>query len=224
MNDAQNFETRILRYSDLCSIPIVNTDDPLIDMRSVDNVLPVDFSHAPYPMVRQEVWRRLIQAAKELRAIDQHYMLKIWYAYRPLSIQTKWFNEQCARLRKTFPLISELELSEKAHVFTAVPEVAGHPTGAALDLTISKNHKELDMGCAYLDFQSDRLASFSDGLTDNQKKNRMLLRKVMMNNEFAPFNGEWWHFSYGDKEWAAFWGKPYALFDFVEVTSTGLTN
>jgi D-alanyl-D-alanine dipeptidase len=29
---------------------------------------------------------------------------------------------------------------------------------------------------------------------------------------FAPFYGEWWHFSYGDREWAAVYGEPAALY------------
>jgi len=170
----------------------------------------------PYPFVRQQVWNRLLQAAKVLQTIEKNSALRIWYAYRPLTIQTEWFNEHCAKIQTKFPLLSQFELTEKAHQFVAAPDVAGHPTGAAIDLTISRDGKELDMGCMYLDFDSERLPVFCDGLTGQQKDNRSLLRKVMMENDFAPFNGEWWHFSYGDKEWAAFWGKSCALFDVVK--------
>ena len=52
-------------------------------------------------------------------------------------------------------------------------------------------------------------------------KNRMLLRAVMMSAGFAPFVGEWWHFSYGDKEWAKYVGNevaPYDQLDFNSIT------
>ncbi len=39
-----------------------------------------------------------------------------------------------------------------------------------------------------------------------------LLRRAMAQAGFAPFNGEWWHFSYGDREWAAVWNAPFALY------------
>ena len=41
----------------------------------------------------------------------------------------------------------------------------------------------------------------------------MLLRKIMMQVGFAPYDAEWWHFSYGDREWAFYCKKPYALYD-----------
>jgi len=44
----------------------------------------------------------------------------------------------------------------------------------------------------------------------------MHLREAMVRAGFAPFNGEWWHFSYGDPEWAALWGEPAALYKQLE--------
>ncbi|MDR3125675.1 MAG: hypothetical protein LBU20_01195 [Candidatus Nomurabacteria bacterium] len=36
---------------------------------------------------------------------------------------------------------------------------------------------------------------------------RFSILKPMMSQGFAPYDGEWWHFSYGDREWAAwYWG------------------
>jgi D-alanyl-D-alanine dipeptidase len=219
MKDEQNFKTKILTYSELCSVQTIDTGDDLIEMQApAKSLLPIELSDVPHPFVRQEVWNRLVKAAKTLQAIDSDYVLRIWYAYRPLSIQTAWFNEQYTKLRKKFPLLSEFEIMDKAHLLVAVPDVAGHPTGAALDLTISKNGKDLHMGCAYLDFDSGLAPVFCDEISENQMTNRMLLRKVMIENEFAPFNGEWWHFSYGDKEWAAFWNRSHALFDVIEAT------
>lgn len=37
---------------------------------------------------------------------------------------------------------------------------------------------------------------------DQQKENRFLLQDLMLLVGFAPYYGEWWHFSYGDREWA----------------------
>ncbi len=30
--------------------------------------------------------------------------------------------------------------------------------------------------------------------------------------EFAPFWGEWWHYSFGDCEWATYYEKPNAIY------------
>ena len=60
------------------------------------------------------------------------------------------------------------------------------------------------------------MATYAKGLTDEQIKNRKMLHDLMVEEGFAPFYGEWWHFSYGDREWAAFYDKEtlYAPIDF----------
>jgi hypothetical protein len=37
-------------------------------------------------------------------------------------------------------------LIERTHLFVALPTVAGHPTGGAVDLTIACSGEELDLG------------------------------------------------------------------------------
>ncbi len=43
-----------------------------------------------------------------------------------------------------------------------------------------------------------------------------MLRNVMVSVGFAPFDGEWWHFCYGDKEWAVYYNKPAACYAPIE--------
>lgn len=33
-----------------------------------------------------------------------------------------------------------------------------------------------------------------------------------LEENFAPYYGEWCHFSYGDREWAAFYGQAKTLY------------
>jgi D-alanyl-D-alanine dipeptidase len=41
---------------------------------------------------------------------------------------------------------------------------------------------------------------------------------------FVPFWGEWWHFSYGDREGAAFTGRKAALYDAVSLSANEGAN
>lgn len=45
-----------------------------------------------------------------------------------------------------------------------------------------------------------------------QAQRRSLLHDLMVAEDFAPFYGEWWHFSYGDREWAAFYNVEKAMY------------
>jgi D-alanyl-D-alanine dipeptidase len=131
-------------------------------------------------------------------------------------VQQKYFELVKSELKEKHPSLDEVELREKAHLFVAVPDVAPHPTGGAFDITIICAGKELEMGTNYAEFSSPYLHTFAEGLTETQRENRMLLREAMMEGGFAPFNGEWWHFSFGDREWAAFYGEPQAIYAQLE--------
>lgn len=59
--------------------------------------------------------------------------------------------------------------------------------------------KPLNFGASVHEFVSDTF-TFSPFIDQEAWQNRQLLRGVMMIAGFAPFDGEWWHSSYGDKE------------------------
>ena len=52
-------------------------------------------------------------------------------------------------------------------------------------------------------------------------KNRMLLKNVLENAGFKNYPQEWWHYSYGDKMWAAYSFKKKAFYGFIEPSSIG---
>lgn len=113
-----------------------------------------------------------------------------------------------------YPSLSNEELDSLTHNFIAAPSVAGHPTGGAVDVTIVDSFgNELDMGTKIADFKNpEKIKTFAKGLSKEQKKNRLLLHNILVREGFAPFYGEWWHFSYGDREWACFYKKKKTLY------------
>lgn len=170
--------------------------------------------------VREEVAKKIKKAAIQLSRRMPGAKLRVVFAYRHPKIQKKYFNAQRKRIKKMFPGLKEKELQAKAHLLSASPDVAGHPTGGCIDLTITTMSGDLDMGTRIADFSNLERIRFSDiGVTARQKRNRTLLRTLMVNQGFAPFDGEWWHFSYGDREWAHFYKKSRAIFGPIEFTT-----
>lgn len=142
--------------------------------------------------------------------------LVVAYGYRYPEIQKKYFYEQL-KSEELKSLQKGKNLSQTAlygivHNLIAVPDVAGHPTGGAVDVTIYADDVPLDMGTEIAEFGKPKLLpTYSNLITKKQLQNRLLLREHMLfktgdEGGFAPFNGEWWHFSYGDKEWA-YWNR-----------------
>lgn len=163
-------------------------------------------------VVRKQVYAKLLDAAKVLKKTNPNYRLHAVYGYRSLEKQQEYF---CEIYNKKKDVIKdEDELMEYIHKRIAVPDVAGHPTGGAVDLEIydSAQDRMLDFGSTILDFDDIKCNYCNDDLSEEAKANRKLLRYVMLSQNFAPFNGEWWHFSYGDREWAFDYKKDKALY------------
>lgn len=164
-------------------------------------------------LVREKVAFKLKKVNNQLKKIMPGAKLKVVYGYRRPLIQKKYFNDILKELRNKYPEKNEKALIALAHNFVAVPDVAGHPVGGAIDLTIELNSREIDMGTEIAEFsRPDKIKTFSARLNKAQANNRLLLCDLMLDQGFAPFYGEWWHFSYGDKEWACFYGRKRSLY------------
>lgn len=168
-------------------------------------------------MIKKGAYEKLIRAQKKLQRKNPSLSLFITYGYRSLAVQIKMFLKILKQLSSTF-FTNPVELYEEAHRYVAVPTVAGHPTGGAVDVIIIdlNKKKSLNFGSKQYDFSNKDSYVFAPNISSKGKKNRMLLRSVMLRAGFAPFDGEWWHFSYGDREWAFYYKKKNAIYNQVE--------
>lgn len=217
----------ILPFRALLGVPIFDNGERLVVLQ--EEVPEIECRYEKLDMVellgekmrlREGNAVRLRRAAALLERCLPDARLRVVYAYRHPRIQKKYFDSRLGIMRDVHPGLSEDDLIELAHQQCAYPPVAGHPTGAAVDVTIVVGGVPLDMGTNIADFDAgDRIQTFYPFLSDQQRSNRALLRSIMMGAGFAPYNGEWWHFSYGDREWAAYWGESSAIYAEIDVDS-----
>ncbi|MDB6124712.1 MAG: D-alanyl-D-alanine dipeptidase [Pedosphaera sp.] len=127
-------------------------------------------------------------AAENLKLVqeDLHgmgYALKVFDAYRPLSVQKKMW--------EVYP----------HEGFVANPAKGSrHNRGAAVDLTlITLDGKEVPMPTGYDDFTEKAHRRYMD-LPENVIKNRKLLSDVMRKHGFHGLPTEWWHFDFQNSE------------------------
>jgi D-alanyl-D-alanine dipeptidase len=223
----ERLEEKMLDYRDYTDIPVVPDEDEEFCAVAPSDVLSI--SHVNGDMrpftgddiyVRGSVADRLRWAGQELQNIDDGFQLEIVYGFRTLDVQRRLFQEAKNELAGLYD--DEDALTEAAHRRIAVPDVAGHPTGGAVDVHVLRAGDPIDMGTSIWHFSRDAF-TFSPFIGRAAWENRQLLRRAMMSAGFAPFDGEWWHFSYGDKEWARYYRRPGALYDQVghEALHTG---
>ena len=157
-------------------------------------------------IVRKSVYKKLqdVNASLKRKKKYKNCQLVVVYGYRGLDVQQEMFNDEQKKIKADNPSLSDIEITEMVHRRIAVPSVAGHPTGGAVDVIIYDfvNEQYLDFGTDIRDFSTKDRYYDSPFIKKSQKNNRLLLRQIMTTEDFAPYNGEWWHFSYGDKEWA----------------------
>ena len=136
-------------------------------------------------VVRKTVALLLSRANKHLKKINTDLTLYVSYGYRSLEIQTSKFNKEFNRCT----IRNENARRELVHIKIASPDVAGHPTGDAIDITIynERTNKFLDMGCLISDFEYNNYSTHSKKITRKQQKNRLLLRDSMLSQNFSPY-------------------------------------
>jgi len=213
----EKIKKTFVRYADTATIQIVcrETDEEEF------SILPNNLQSGEESIfVRKTVLNKLLAAEKWLRSKNKDFQLIVAEGYRSLAMQKQRFAEVYDKLKLTLQNKTEMEILEKCHEQIAVPIVAGHPTGGAVDVLVldTATKKTLDFGTGYCDWSADEKKYFaSPEISKQERKNRQLLRKAMTQAGFAPYNAEWWHFSYGDKEWAVYYNKEKYLYNQKEL-------
>lgn len=212
-------DRRQLTFVELARVPVRDNGERLVPMSAEpENAIATGTLRSPW--IRAGALARLRLAAAHIRRQDPRHTLVVYDAHRLMSVQKMAFEKYTKLFGEKHPHLKGDELSEYVHQHVAVPSVAGHPTGGAVDVSILEDGAPIDMGGKYADFDTPAYVAFADGLTEAQRRNRARLREAMVSSGFAPFNGEWWHFSYGDPEWAALWGEPAAIYRQLEGPET----
>jgi len=165
------------------------------------------------------------EAAAALKAVSddviaQGYRLKIYDAYRPqcgVDHFVRWAaNLQDKKMKKYFyPDLDKSVLFEQEYIMAK----SGHTRGSTVDLTLfdMSTEKEVDMGGTFDWFGPESHPDFCGNpetgqytgdnskspagrsITQEQFRNRMILREAMLRHGFKPLDSEWWHFTLKDE-------------------------
>lgn len=127
--------------------------------------------------------------------------LKIYDAYRPQQAVdhfVRWAKVLNDTIQKStyYPDVAKKDLFQLDYIASK----SGHTRGSTVDLTIVnlKTGEALDMGSSW-DFFGTPSHPFYPNLTTEQRVHRMLLRNLLMEAGFKPYDKEWWHFTLKDE-------------------------
>lgn len=174
----------------LSFIVIAAAEVDLVEIKDLDPTIIIDLKYATEDnftgrivyncnraYLREEAAESLVKIQEKLR--EKGLGLKIWDAYRPHSVQYKFW---------------ELVPDPR---YVADPSLgSNHNRGGAVDVTlVDLEGNELLMPTGFDDF-SEKAAIDYYNLPEEAIKNRELLQEYMMSEGFYTIETEWWHFDY----------------------------
>ncbi len=200
------FAEEELKYSDDASDFVLLAEavpDVILEIRyySTYNFVGdrIDGYEQPVALLTKEAAAALKEVSDEL--LEKGYRLKIFDAYRPQKAVTHFMNwaldPDDVRMKEYFyPELEKDVLFPQGYI----AEHSGHSRGSTLDLTLfdMKTEKEVDMGGTFDYFGELSHPDYTE-ITEEQYRNRMILREAMLNHGFKPLEEEWWHFTLADE-------------------------
>jgi D-alanyl-D-alanine dipeptidase len=234
---AQNVLYLPISDSRVKNIPIVDSEEEIIDMRNIENprlrpLTSVDSryqnSYPEFGQVRSGVYKRLLAM---LGHLPENIGIAYWECLRPLAKQKEYFDNKFREVLQEIKDKNQAYKETCRHVSPFIDNVPTHATGAAVDITlfeINENEvKLLDMGKFDTIFgPNEQQESFSANTTKKQRENRLILFTAAQasslksaddgsgdrDDVLVNYGHEWWHFSYGDKAWAYVKRQPNAIY------------
>ncbi len=146
----------------------------------------------------------------ELRALG--LTLVVFDAYRPqraVDDFVRWAADETDRTTKAryYPDVPKDQLFAKGYIAAK----SSHSRGSTLDLSIAElrdgTPQLLEMGTPF-DFFGPTSAPLSADVSAQARAHRLLLRTLMMQHGFEPYEHEWWHFTLANEPF------PDTYFDF----------
>lgn len=185
------------------------------------------YSETPEIRLRSGVILRLQKAQELLQKTPgcEGWKFKIWDGYRTLKTQKILYDNYYKELEKEHPDWNDEQIRKAVEIFVSPPShdprfPAPHNTGGAIDLTIvDASGNEIPMGTPFDEFTERAFTNHFEGKPKFKEvhENRMLFKRVMEEAGFANYFEEWWHYSYGDQEWAKTKGENKAVYGSMEV-------
>lgn len=177
----------------------------LIDLKKLDFV--IDNGSRKYYAKSRKIF--LNRKAAEALLLAKKYLpagfnFKIKDGLRTLKEQTKIVKQTEKELKKSHPQnwLKLLKTYTGGYEELKLKKISfmNHRSGLAVDLTLVKNGRELDMGGIKLN-QSDALDYYAKkkSLAAREKNicdNRRQLKNALQKAGFKPYLKEWWHWGY----------------------------
>lgn len=213
-------------------VPIEPVTDELISLNYLPTQMLISPQYALQKLpgaeielyARPEVQAKLVEASKLLPEGHRFVILDAW---RAMETQQALFDQMCRFVARDFPDYTPEEIEQAALRIVALPSLdpnkpSPHHTGGSIDLSIvDPQGRLLDMGSPFDDISERARTDFyeSSAATEAEitaRDNRRLLYHIMTSVGFTNYAEEWWHFDFGNQNWAWVTGEEQARYSNIK--------
>ena len=219
------------------SVPTKENDEPLVALVASDRLAmrPVWVEHPKsiegklyndyikmHPNYDGIYLRKTVAAMLESAALKlpRAWQLVVVAGHRPLQVQQALYDRVFNQFTAKYPDLSPDEIGTMTRLYVSDPtrKPSPHCCGSAVDIDAIdvETGRSIDFG-TIINTSSKRSHIHDPHISEQARANRMLLLEAMIEAGFSSLHSEWWHFSYGDQNWAAFYELPSAIYGVKEV-------
>lgn len=214
--------TKTLPKTEWEGVFIHENNEPLIEVRETDRlkISLVSKTYTPLFFVRKTVAEKLYRVSEKL---PKGISLALIEGYRTMKAQQENWDRAFKQIKARNQNWTDEEIERQVRLVVAKPlPLANHHCGGAVDVTLTcEDGTLIDMGTLYISQapEEDRLKfpMFSEGIIEDQKANRKILREAMETEDFVWYPGEWWHYCWGDRMWAVYSGQTECWYGSIEI-------
>lgn len=220
VDPASDVEIVLMGDPRIAAVQVRESGAELVDVRTHDSLAVSDLradETGAFAQVRSDVLERLLHANS---ALPSGVRLLVVEAYRPPSLQNRYFEEYREELRAENPDWDPERLFLAASRYVSPPAIAPHSAGGAVDLTLcTDGGEELDLGTRVNASPEESEGACYTGYRDlsaEARHHRDVMAAALGEAGFVNYPTEWWHWSYGDRYWALATGAGGALYGPIE--------
>jgi D-alanyl-D-alanine dipeptidase len=189
-------------------VPVRDCGESLVDVGASAPLRVAQVTGGRLVYLRSGVIDRLVVAQCLL---PRDVRLLVVAGYWPLAVQRRLLERAVGEMRRAYPDATEADVRRIAERRVAPPELASHPTGAAVDLTLCA-HTGVPLLVDPGRRGNPTCAACDEYLVDDHVANRTLLGEALTAAGFVNRPDRWWHWSYGDPHWALTTRAPHARY------------
>ncbi len=202
------------------TITILEDNTPMVSLKDTgfDLMFEPSIQKGYAYLVRESMVNKIKKISEVLSQQDKTLIIRS--AWRSFEHQRRIWNNKVDFMKRIHPDMDLNEIENKVSCFVAPETKSLHATGGAIDALIYDQNNDcvMDFGTndgLNIDL-SEKCYPYHPDISNEAKKNRKLLIDLFLKEDFVMDIQEYWHFDYGNVNWAIGKKERHAKYDIIK--------